>query len=285
MEKRICDLHTHSIFSDGTDTPERVVDLAVEAGLSAVALTDHNTVSGLERFTEYAADKPIDIVPGIEFSTEHNGQELHILGLFVQPTSYRAITDYTKIDDERKEASNIDLAQKLNDNGYLVDYQAIKSTTPDGKVNRALFATALVESGYFSTNDDAFATVLSEKHGWYVRPERISSLETIEFIRSIGAVPVWAHPLFHVDYETCEAFLPIAKAHGLIGIETEYSLYSEADTAFSKEMCRKFGMLESGGSDYHGRRKRDISIGKGKGNLAIPYSFYEDLRRAAERTL
>lgn len=278
MDKRYCDLHVHSVFSDGTDTPEAIVDLAIENGLSAVALTDHNTVSGLERFTAYGADKPIKLVPGIEFSTEHNGQELHILGLFVQPECYQTIMDYVKAADERKEASNLGLAQKLNENGFRVDYQALKSATPHGKVNRAHFAAALCEGGYVKTRDEAFATVLSEKHGWYKRPERLDALETIRFIRSLGMAAVWAHPLFHVDRTTCEAFLPIAKDCGVTGIETEYSTYSEDDTAFSKEMCRRYGLLESGGSDYHGDNKPDIMIGKGRGKLAVPYSFYEKLR-------
>ena len=250
-------------------------------GRAAVALTDHSTVAGLERFTAYAADKPIDIAPGIEFSTEHNGQELHILGLFVQPSFYQEVTEYVKTADKLKEASNIELAQKLNENGYLIDYNKIKSSTPNGRVNRAHFAAALCESGYVESRSEAFATILSEKHGWYIRPERLSSLKTIEFIRSIRAVPVWAHPLFHVNRTACAAFLPVAKEHGLIAIETEYSTYSEDDTAFSKSMCEKFNLLESGGSDYHGKNKPDISIGKGKGNLAIPYSYFVKLRKAA----
>lgn len=281
MTDLLCDLHLHSLFSDGTDTPEKIIDLALKNGLSAVALTDHNTVAGLERFTAYAADKPIDIAPGIEFSTEHNGQELHILGLFVQPSFYQEVTEYVKTADKLKEASNIELAQKLNENGYLIDYNKIKSATPNGRVNRAHFAAALCESGYVKSRSEAFATILSEEYGWYKRPERLSSLETIEFIRSIGAVPVWAHPLFHINCKECEAFLPVAKEYGLIGIETEYSTYSEDDTAFSKRMCEKFNLLESGGSDYHGKNKPDISIGKGKGNLAISYNYFVELRKAA----
>lgn len=283
MAELLCDLHLHSVFSDGTDTPEEIIDLALENGFSAVALTDHNTVAGLERFIAYAADKPIDIAPGIEFSTEHNGQELHILGLFIQPSFFMEVTEYVKTADKTKEASNIKLARKLNENGFLIDYNKIKSATPNGKINRAHFAAALCESGYVESRGEAFATILSEEYGWYKRPERLSSLKTIDFIRSIGAVPVWAHPLFHVNCKECEAFLPVAKEHGLIGIETEYSTYSEDDTAFSKRMCEKFNLLESGGSDYHGKNKPDISIGKGKGNLAISYNYFVELRKRTSR--
>ena len=123
MMDKLCDLHTHSIFSDGSFTPEETIDLALEIGLSAIALTDHNTVSGLERFLSYAGNKPIDVVPGIEFSTRYNDRDLHILGLFLKPESFATITEYVKAADELKDQSNIDLAQKLNQNGYMIDYQ------------------------------------------------------------------------------------------------------------------------------------------------------------------
>lgn len=281
MMDKLCDLHTHSIFSDGTFTPEETIDLAIETGLSAVALTDHNSVMGLDRFMSYAEDKPIDIAPGIEFSTGYNGRELHILGLFVKPESFDTITAYVKSADERKDKSNIDLAQKLNENGYKIDYQKIKSERPDGKVNRAHFATELLRLGYVRSRDEAFDTILHKDYGWYNPPERISTLETIELIRSLGAVPVWAHPLIHMNYEECDAFLPIAKEHGLVGIETIYSLYSDADTEFAQKMCDKYSLLQSGGSDFHGKNKPDIALGKGKGNLNIPYEYFEKLREAA----
>ena len=279
---KLCDLHTHSIFSDGTSTPEQSIDLALEIGLSAIALTDHNTVSGLERFLSYAGDKPIDVVPGIEFSTGYKDKELHILGLFVKPEDFGVITEYVKAADVRKEKSNINLAKKLNENGYMIDYQKIKSERPDGKVNRAHFASELVELGYFKTRNEAFDTILHQDYGWYNPPERNSALKTIELIRTLGAVPVWAHPLIHMNYEECDAFLPAALEYGLVGIETIYSLYSDADTEFAKKMCAKYKLLESGGSDFHGANKPDIALGKGKGNLEIPYEFYEKLREVAK---
>lgn len=241
-------------------------------------MTDHNTVSGLNRFVSYAEGKAIDVVPGIEFSTGYQGKELHILGLFFKPKDFGTITDYVRAADERKETSNVCLAQKLNENGYRIDYTKIKSERPNGKVNRAHFAAELVRLGYFESRDVVFATILSEDYGWYNPPERISALETIELICDLGAVPVWAHPLIHMNYEECDRFLPIAKEHGLSGLETIYSLYSEEDTLFAKKMCFKDQLLESGGSDFYGANKPDIALGKGKGNLEIPYAFYEALK-------
>lgn len=274
---KLCDLHTHSTFSDGKLTPEQIIDLAVETGLSAVALTDHNTVAGLDNFVSYAEDKPINVVPGTEFSTGHNGRELHILGLFITPDMYDAVNAYLKTAIDRKERSNIDLIKKLNENGYKISYEKIKSSTPEGKFNRANIAEELCRLGYTESINEAMNTVLSVKYGFYTPPERLSSLETIKFISSLGAVAVWAHPLINVSYEECEEFIRKAKDCGLKGIETVYSLYSDEDTAFAKEMCKKHSLLESGGSDFHGSIKPDIFLGKGHGNLKIPYEFYEKL--------
>ena len=280
---KYCDLHTHSIFSDGTLTPEELIDAAVAAGLSAVALTDHNSVNGLDRFVSYAADKPVEAVPGVEFTTMHHGQELHILGMFLPCESYEAVTEYVRLAHDRKEASNLILAKRLNENGYPIDYDKLKAARPDGKVNRAHFAAALVDAGLIGSRDEAFGTILSPSFGWYEEYERLDAIETIRFIRSVGAVPVWAHPLFHVDYATCEAFLAEFKANGIVGMETEYSTYTSEDSAFAKSMCAKFGLLESGGSDFHGENKPDIAIGTGRGNLRISYSFYEKLLERSSR--
>lgn len=279
---KLCDLHTHSTFSDGTYTPEEIIDLAVNTGLGAVALTDHNTVSGLERFISYGKDKPIDIVPGIEITTDYNGIEFHILGLFIKLNMFNQINDYLKIASDRKERSNVLLAERLNDNGYKIDYEKIKNLSPSGRINRANIAAELERLGYIESVKMAFSTILSSEYGFYEQPERLSALETIEFLKSIGAVSVWAHPLISTNYDICEEFLYIAKDKGLIGIETVYSLYSEKDSEFAKKMCEKFGLLESGGSDFHGEIKPDILLGRGNGNLRVPYTFYEKLLKRSE---
>ena len=279
---KTCDLHTHSIFSDGTFTPEEIIDAAIDEGLSAVALTDHNTVAGLDRLIDYAKDKPIEIAPGVELSTAYYGREVHVLGLCLNVGMFDDITAYVKTADERKEKSNIDLAQKLNANGYSFDYSAVKQSTPKGKVNRANIAAELLRMGYISSMTEAFSTILSPEYGWYVPPERIATLDGIKYLSSIGAVVVLAHPLISMTYEKLDAFLPLAKHNGLTGIETVYSFYSDEDTNFAKEMCRKHQLLESGGSDFHGKNKPDIMLGKGKGNLVIPLEFCEKLKEAVK---
>lgn len=275
--QRTCDLHTHSVFSDGTFTPAELIDAAIESGLSALALTDHNTVSGLEDFLFAAEGKPLDIVPGVEFTTADNGTELHILGLFIRPDSFEQIKQYINKASILKEESNYKLVHKLREHGYDIRYVDILENSK-GHVNRANIAAELLKKGYIKSISEGFDTILSKSYGLYEPPERLSSTETISFIRSIGSVAVWAHPYIHMIFEQANEFLPRAKAAGLQGMETIYSLYDEETTRRAKEVAAHFGLCESGGSDFHGANKPDISLGKGKGNLTIPYEFYEKLK-------
>lgn len=274
---KTCDLHTHSVFSDGTFTPAELIGAAIDSGLSAVALTDHNTITGLTEFLSAAEGKPIDVAPGVEFTTADNGIELHILGLFVQPDSFEAINRYINKATILKEESNYKLVSKLRKRGYDINYVEILEGSK-GHVNRANIAAALMKKGYLSSISEGFKTILSKAYGLYEPPERLSSTETIAFIRSIGAVAVWAHPYIHMTFDQAEEFLPRAIECGLQGMETMYSMYDDATTARAREVCRRHGLCESGGSDFHGANKPHISLGTGEGNLSIPYEFYETLR-------
>lgn len=273
---KTCDLHTHSVYSDGTFTPAELIDAAVGAGLSAIALTDHNTVSGLNPFIESGQGKPIELVPGVEFSTADNGTELHILGLFIRPETHHAVNSYIDKAATLKEQSNYRLVKRLQEHGYDINYVEILEHTK-GHVNRANIAAELLKKGYIESIDWAFKNILHKDYGLYEPPERLSSIETIRFIREIGAVAVWAHPYFHMTFDQAEEFLPRAVAAGLQGMETLYSTYDDETTRKARAVCRRFGICESGGSDFHGANKPKISLGKGFGNLQIPYKFYEKL--------
>ncbi len=277
MEK-YCDLHTHSIFSDGTDTPQELIALAQAAKLSAVALCDHNTVKGLPDFLAAAQGSGVEAVPGVEFSTDYAGKELHILGLFVEPQHYQTVTQLLADSDRRKEQSNIDLVAALNRAGYGLDYEAIKAKTPEGHLNRAHIAAELLRLGYVDSVQGAFQTLLAPKHGYYQPPQRIGALDAVSFIKSIGAVAVLAHPFLSMDVALLRQFLPEAVARGLDGLEVLYSKYDGATTALAREIAEEFGIIGSGGSDYHGENKPDIAIGRGRGDLQIPYEILEQLK-------
>ena len=273
---KTCDLHTHSVYSDGTLTPCELIDAAIASGLSALAMTDHNTVAGLDDFMKAAQGKPIEIVPGVEFTTADNGTELHILGLFITPGMYNAINRYIARATELKDESNYKLIKRLRERGYDITFREVMESSK-GHINRANIAAVLVKKGYIGSISEGFETILHKDYGLYEPPERLSSTETISFIRSIGAVAVWAHPYFNVDFERSKEFLPRAVKAGLQGMETVYTTYDEETAIKAKEICHSFGLYESGGSDFHGANKPKISLGKGYGNLCIPYVFYEKL--------
>lgn len=273
--KKHCDLHTHSLFSDGTCTPAELIRLAEDAGLGAVALCDHNTVAGLPEFLEAAAGSPVEAVPGIEFSTEYEGKELHILGLFIEPEYYSAVQ--TLLDDalRRKEQSNLDLIERLRNAGISLDYSKIKAEA-NGTVNRAVIAAQMVRSSYCASVKEAFDRWLSPERGYFVPPKRPDAYEIIRFIKSAGAVAVLAHPFLNLGEQELRCFL--AKAEGLDGMEVHYPLFDPGQTALAAQIAEEFGLLRSGGSDFHGANKPDIRIGAGRGDLEVPMICLEKLR-------
>ena len=276
--EQYCDLHNHSVFSDGTCTPAELIDEAVALGLSAIALTDHNTVDGLEDFLAAAKDKPITAVPGAEFSVDYDGTELHLLGLFIDPVHFPAVKKITDAYLRRKAQSNLDLIAALDRGGYHLDFERIRSQSPNGNINRAHIAAGLVEKGYVPTIKDAFRTLLAKDGGYYQEPAKPTVWEMLDFLTGIGAVPVLAHPFLNLTEERLINFLPRAKERGLAGMEIIYSTYDEASTACAARLAREFGLMPSGGSDYHGAKKSDIRMGVGRGNLRIPARWAEDLK-------
>lgn len=275
----LCDLHTHSIFSDGTDTPVQLLEKAEKIGLRAIALTDHNTVAGLTDFLEAAKGHSVRAVTGTEFSVDYEGTELHILGLFIEPKHFDAITALTEDYHRRKELSNRDLVDKLNAAGYRLDYDAIKASTPGGQVNRALIGAELMRLGYTPSIQAAFKQLLSPKCGYYIPPQRPDPFEMIRFIKSLNAVAVLAHPFLNLQEKPLREFLQRAVPAGLDGMETLYSTYDDQTTLLAQQIANEFGLLPSGGSDYHGNNKPHIQLGVGQGQMAVPHRLLLQLEK------
>lgn len=276
-----CDLHTHSCFSDGTCTPEQLLQMAENIGLKAVVLCDHNTVAGLPDFMAAARQGKVEAIPGVEFSTEYKGAELHILGLFIQPQHYETVTGLLEELLRDKERSNRGLVEKLNTAGYRLDYEKIKKTVSGGYVNRAVIAAEMTRLGYVPSIKTAFKTLLSESSGYYVPPKRLDAYEAIRFIKSIGAVAVLAHPFLNLDEAGLRSFLPKAVEAGLDGMETLYPKFTDEETKLAKAVVKEYGLLESGGSDFHGENKPDIQLGVGRGTLQVSSELLEALRGRA----
>ena len=274
-----CDLHTHSVFSDGTYTPSEIVAAAKELGL-IIALTDHNTAAGLPEFMDAARTMGVTAVPGVEFSTEHKGKELHLLGLFIQPEHYAAVERMVKEQHVLKEISNMELVERLNQAGYLIDYAKVKRRNPNGNANRAHVAAELMEQGYISSVNEAFHTILGDRGGFYVPPARLQLIDVVQDLRRIGALPVLAHPLQELTEAELRELLPAAIEAGLAGMETMHSSYPPETIALAGKIAEEFHLLPSGGSDFHGSVKPDISLGTGKGWLSIPAEIYTGLLTA-----
>lgn len=271
-----CDLHTHSVFSDGTYTPGEIIAEAKRLGL-VVALTDHNTAAGLPEFMDAAQSLGVTAVPGVEFSTGHKGKELHLLGLFVLPGHYAAVERMVREQHVLKEISNMELVERLNQAGYLIDYAKVKGRNPNGNANRAHVAAELLERGYVASVREAFDTILSGNGGFYVPPSRLQLLDVIKELRHIGVLPVLAHPLQELTEPELRELLPDAIEAGLAGMETMHASYTPEMIGLAEQIAAEFNLLSSGGSDFHGSVKPDISLGTGKGWLCIPFKIYSDL--------
>lgn len=276
-----CDLHTHTNHSDGSSTPIELATEARECNL-IIALTDHNTITGLPEFLTAAERLGVNAIGGTELSTVYGGKEFHLLGLFIDPEYYDRIESLCTEYHLLKEQSNIALVNRLGEAGYSLDYSEIKKRNVKGNVNRAHIAAALVKRGYVSSISEAFDRLLDERRGFYIPPKRLALVDAIKFLREIKSVPVLAHPLKDVDGDYLRSMLPELKAAGLIGMETMHSSYSDEKIDISKEIAKEFDLLESGGSDYHGSNKPGVMLGVGKGNLSIRHEIYEALKKASE---
>lgn len=281
---KTCDLHTHSVYSDGADTPKQLLETADAIGLSAIALTDHNTVEGLYEFLREAPNYSVEAIPGVELSVDyaHNGRvdELHIVCLYLPRSSYGDITALVENMKEEKIKSNKLLTERLRRAGYAVSYEEAAALTR-GIPNRAHIAKVLTQKGYTASEREAFATVLAKGAGFYTEPPRPDAFFTLDLIRSFGGVSILAHPFLNLDKKALYDFLPKAKDAGLMGIETLYPLFSREETALAASFAEQFALLPSGGSDYHGLNKPDLSLGRGRGDLFVPLSFAEGIRKKA----
>ncbi len=276
MKKRV-DLHCHSNFSDGTLSPTELVKLAERQGLSALALTDHNTSAGLREFMEAGKNSDVITVPGCEFSTEWKGKEIHIVGLFFNEKYWGEIDDFVELMHIAKRNSNTILINNLNKAGYQLTFEECAALTDGEDFNRTHIARVLLQKGYVSSVNQAFDDLLKEGKGYYFPAKKITSIAAIRFIKVYGATAIMAHPLLNLTYKEMLEFLPQAKEAGLDAIETQYTEFDEEMRQMAVSLAESFGLKQSGGSDFHGTTKPGIQLGTGRGDLFVPYEFYEDM--------
>lgn len=278
------DLHVHSTCSDGTFTPEELVDYAIKKGLTAFALTDHDTVSGLDRAINYADSlrhTPVqipEVVPGIELSTEYQGKDIHMVGLFIdyhQPDFARYLEDFI----HSRENRNKKMCALLREHGIDITYEALLAEFPGAVITRAHFARFLLSHGYIQSLKEAFDRYVGDRCPCFVPREKVTPAQAVELILGAGGVPVLAHPiLYHMSDDRLEALVAELKSIGLVGIEAIYSTYNTAEERQIRGLASKYGLKISGGSDFHGANKPKIDLGTGWGKLYVPDEVLEKLR-------
>ena len=286
------DLHVHSVYSDGTLTPTELVDYAMKKGISAFALTDHDTTDGIEeamaraaelkkletKGTETAEGKVPEVIPGIELSTDEIGKEVHIVGLFIDKDSLE-FREYLKAFVETRENRNKKMCERFQEHGIDVTYEALLERFPDCILTRAHFARFLMEHDYVKSNQEAFERYLGSRCPMYVPREKITPVKAVELIRKAGGVPIFAHPILCRMSDTrLEDLVVRLKDAGLVGIEAIYSTYAPSEERQIRSLAAKHELLISGGSDFHGANKQKIDMGTGMGKLYIPEELLEKLR-------
>ncbi|WP_026527103.1 PHP domain-containing protein [Butyrivibrio sp. VCD2006] len=273
------DLHTHSTASDGTYSPSELIDYAYEKGLSAIALTDHDTVSGLFEAMERGKLYPeLEVIPGIEYSTVRNGKDVHIVGLYIDYQSDSFKKSLQGFIDSRTER-NRQMCKKLTDAGMPITYEELVQKNPGAVITRAHFGKLLLEKGYITSVKEAFDRFIGDHCPYYVPREKITPEMAIDQILSAGGVPVLAHPvLYGLGRDAMDELVHSMKDAGIVGIEAIYGTYTPQDERDIKALAMKYNLLISGGSDFHGKNKPHIDLGAGTGKMTVPYEVAERIK-------
>lgn len=273
---REIDLHVHTTASDGTCSPRETVRRAAELGLRAIAVTDHDTISGHAEALAAGLDYGVEVIQGIEVSTKY-GVAVHILGYCLEnliPLLEEVLND--------RDRRNEKMAALMAADGLPVSYAAMKERFGEA-IGRPHFGRILVELGLAESVDDAFARYVDRGRRYYV-PRTIIAIETsVESIVQSGGVPVLAHPFQYkkTDSELRE-LIELCMDHGLRGIECRYSGYDSEQVAYLERLADEYGLLKTGGSDFHGDNKPHIHLGSGlEGELEVPYAWLAALKEAA----
>jgi predicted metal-dependent phosphoesterase TrpH len=266
------DLHTHSSVSDGTDPPERIVELATEAGCSAVALTDHDSLAGIPAASRRADGLGITFVPGCEVSCEPVGRGgMHVLVYFVEDDDSPLGEELVRLRDDRQRR-NITLAERLSDLGIPITYgMVVDEAGGEGGIGRPHFASVMVKIGAVGSTDEAFERYLVNGRPGYIPKSRLTGADVARLARASGGVAVLAHPFsWGLSGPDLARAVGDQAAAGIGGIECTYGRYSPRQRQQLGNLARRFDLVATGGSDYHGTNKPDLAVGTGTGDLKVP---------------
>ncbi|MCI8725338.1 MAG: PHP domain-containing protein [Hungatella sp.] len=272
------DLHVHSSASDGTLSPSEVVAYAISRNLKAIALTDHDTIDGIAQARKAAEGTGLELIPGIELSCFYGDTEIHILGLYIDdscPALKEGLSRLVRIREMRNEA----MLNRFQEDGFDITIEDLRHGNPDTVITRAHFARVLTEKGYVPSMDKAFTKYLQYGGRYCSRKEVVTPEQSMELLSQAGAWPCLAHPMqYHLGYDQIGTLVSRLKDMGLKGLEVYHSSQNPHQSSRLKEIAGAWGLLPSGGSDFHGANKPDIDMGTGRGGLRISYSLLKDIK-------
>ena len=272
------DLHTHSIFSDGTETPARNVAMARERGLAGIGVTDHDTFAGLEEAQAAGAEQGVAIVPGIEFSAEYDGASLHVLGYWVDPSHEELRAELRRLTDTRFRRGEM-MVEKLQAAGYDISFDDVRRIAGDDLIARPHVAQAMVEAGIVQTEKEAFDRYIADGGIAYVPKHALHPVDALRLIGDAGGACVLAHPaMWNGSGAVPDELIAEMATQGMAGLEVDHPDHDAASRARYREMAERLDLVPTGASDCHGARY-DYRLGC----ESTPRDLVDELRRRAGR--
>ena len=242
------DLHIHTTASDGAWSPGAVVEAAAAGGLDVIAITDHDTTAAVAAAERAAGEFNLEVIPGVELSSTHEGRDVHILGYFVDPAAERLVA-HAKRAEQRREERMREMIDRLQTQGIDVSFADVESAAGEDRVviGRPHLASALVTAGHASSVWDAFDRLIGDNHPAFVPTHLLEPAGAVEVVLAAGGIPVWAHP----PGDLVEPLLPGLKSAGLQGLEVYRPRHKRAEVLRLESICKTAGLLMTGGSDWH----------------------------------
>ena len=272
------DLHTHSTYSDGTNTVAQNVALAVERGLAGIGVTDHDTTAGYDEAATVAADTGLEIVPGLEFSAEYDGASLHVLGYWVDPENAELRAELKRLTDTRFRRGEL-MVEKLQELGYEISFERVREIAGDHLIARPHVAQAMVEAGIVSDETEAFDRFISDGGIAHVPKHALDPLDALTLIGHAGGVCVLAHPgMWKGNGSVPNELIERMAEGGMVGLEVEHPDHDPEQRAYYRALAERLGLIATGASDCHGARY-DYRLGSD----TTPAETYAELKRRADR--
>lgn len=271
------DLHIHSTCSDGTFTPEEIIQKVIDKRLYGFSLTDHDTVDGISNILATHLPDDLKFIPGIEISCDALGREIHILGYGIDHKN-KALNDTLRSLRNKRFQRNLDMIHLFQKDGYPITLEKLQNGEPDTVITRAHFARTLIAEGICTSMDQAFSKYLGETCKYYVPKPFFDPKDCLKLILDAGGIPVLAHPfLYKFSNLDTKHLIRDLKEYGLCGIEVYHSSQHAGQISKLREWQNEYDLLATGGSDFHGTNKPDIEIGTGRGPLFVPDHLLDEL--------